>query len=60
MEPTKNARKVSKQMQLTAPGPDHPKAKKLKAISLILDANPTIPDYVIQDLCGDRARQKTG
>jgi len=52
--------KYQKQMQLTAPTIDHPKAEELKAISRILDANPTILDYVLQDLAGDSDRKKTG
>jgi IS5 family transposase len=52
--------KYQKQMQLRAPAPGHAKAEDLTAIKRILDANPTILDYVLQDLNGDRARQETG
>ena len=43
-------KKHEKQMQLTAPIIDHPKAIELETISQILDQNHTIIDLVYQDL----------
>ena len=41
-------------MPLMSPKIDHPRADELEAISRIIDSNPTIYDYVMQDLCKGR------
>ncbi len=38
-------------MPLMPPTIDHPQARELETISRIIDENPTIFDYVMQDLC---------
>lgn len=43
--------KVEKQIPLMAASIDHPQAKELEQISRILDANPTIFELAMQDLC---------
>jgi IS5 family transposase len=53
-------KKNEKQMSLTPPTIDHPKAKELEAISFILDQNDTILDLVNQDLSTGQVRAKGG
>jgi len=57
-------KKSKKQMSLTPPEIDHPKAMELEAISRILDQNDTILDFVHQDLSQDlsqgQEREKGG
>jgi len=45
-------KKSKKQMPLMPEASDHPQAVELENISRILDANPTICDLAMQDLCG--------
>lgn len=52
--------KSKKQLPLMNPTLDHPQAAELKRISRVLDQHTTIADLVHQDLCRDRALQKTG
>jgi len=52
--------KSKKQMPLTIPTVDHPKAIELKTISHILDLNPTILDTVMTDLNRGKVRKRTG
>ena len=49
-----------KQMPLTITQIDHPHAAELEGISEILDANPIIYDWVLQDLTRDTIRTDTG
>ena len=49
-----------KQMPLTITQIDHPHAAELEGISQILDANPIIYDWVLQDLTRDTIRTDTG
>jgi len=44
-------KKIKKQMPLMPAASDHPQAIELENISRILDANPTICDLAMQDLC---------
>jgi IS5 family transposase len=44
-------KKIKKQMPLMSAATDHPQAIELENISRILDANPTICDLAMQDLC---------
>jgi IS5 family transposase len=44
-------KKIKKQMPLMPAATDHPQAIELENISRILDANPTICDLAMQDLC---------
>lgn len=44
-------KKSKKQMPLMSQAIDHPQAAELQSISRILDANPTICDLAMQDLC---------
>jgi len=53
-------KKHEKQMPLTTPTIDHPKAIELETISQILDQNSTIIDLVYQDLSNGRKREKGG
>ena len=52
--------KSQKQLPLMHLTPDHPQARELKAISRILDAEPTITTLVHQDLCRGRELTATG
>jgi IS5 family transposase len=52
--------KEKKQMPLTPPKINHPKAIELEAISRILDQNDTIVDLVNQDLSEGQTRPKGG
>jgi IS5 family transposase len=56
----KMRKKTEKQMPLTLPNIDHPKAKELETISFILDRNDTILDLVYQDLSMGQVRTKGG
>jgi IS5 family transposase len=49
-----------KQMPLTITRIDHPHAEELEGISQILDANPIIYEWVLQDLTHDVMRTDTG
>jgi IS5 family transposase len=49
-----------KQMPLTITSIDHPHAEELEGISQILDANPIIYEWVLQDLTRDVIRTDTG
>jgi IS5 family transposase len=51
---------TQKQMPLTITSIDHPHAVELEGISQILDANPIIYDWVLQDLTRDVMRTDTG
>ena len=51
---------AEKQMPLTTPTIDHPKAIELKTISQILEQNNTIIDLVCQDLSRGCQREKGG
>ena len=51
---------TQKQMPLTIASIDHPHAVELEGISQILDANPIIYDWVLQDLTRDVMRTDTG
>jgi len=53
-------KKTQKQMPLTITSIDHPHAVELEGISQILDANPIIYDWVLQDLTRDVPRTDTG
>ena len=50
----------NKQMPLTITTIDHPHAEELEGISQILDANPIIYEWVLQDLTRDVMRTDTG
>jgi IS5 family transposase len=52
--------KSEKQMPLTAPIIDHPKAVELKTISNILEQNTTILDSILEDLNRGRKKKRTG
>jgi transposase, IS5 family len=52
--------KSKKQLPLMNSTPDHPQARELDRISRILDAEPTIAEWVHQDLCRGRQLQDTG
>lgn len=52
--------KSKKQMPLTAPIIDHPKAVELETISCILEHNATILDYVLKDLNRGRIQKRSG
>lgn len=56
----KMRKKTEKQMPLTPPNINHPKAKELETISFILDQNDTILDLVYQDLSMGQVRAKGG
>jgi IS5 family transposase len=51
---------TQKQMPLTITSIDHPHAVELEGMSQILDANPIIYDWVLQDLTRDVMRTDTG
>jgi IS5 family transposase len=51
---------TQKQMPLTITSIDHPHAVELEGISQIIDANPIIYDWVLQDLTRDVMRTDTG
>jgi len=53
-------KKSKKQMPLMPPEVDHPQAEELSAISRILDSNPIISDWVMQDLCPKKIKSKAG
>ena len=53
-------KKSEKQMLLTPPTIDHPRARELEAIGRILEENDTILDPVHQDLSRDLERKKGG
>jgi transposase, IS5 family len=54
-------KKSKKQLPLMPEASDHPQAVELENISRILDANPTICDLAMQDLCAVSQRdQKSG
>jgi IS5 family transposase len=53
-------KKTQKQMPLLITPIDHPHAMELEGISQILDANPIIYDWVLQDLTRDTIRTDTG
>jgi len=53
-------KKIQKQMPLMITRIDHPHALELEGISQILDANPIIYDWVLQDLTRDVIRTDTG
>jgi IS5 family transposase len=53
-------KKTQKQMPLLITSIDHPHATELEGISQILDANPIIYDWVLQDLTRDTVRTDTG
>ena len=48
--------KQQKQMPLMEPVTDHPQAKELEAISIIIDNTPNICVHVLQDLKGAGAQ----
>lgn len=50
--------KHQKQMPLMAHIMNHPQSQELEAISAIIDANPTICDYILQDLNKGKAQPK--
>jgi IS5 family transposase len=52
--------KSEKQMPLTPPAIDHPKAMELEVISDIIHQNPTILDLVMKDLNRGRIRKRSG
>ena len=52
--------KDEKQMPLTVPVIDHPKAIELEKISTILDKNTTILDFILEDLNRGRVRKRSG
>lgn len=52
--------KSEKQMPLTTPIIDHPKALELETISCILEQNTTILDYILEDLNRGRVRKRSG
>jgi len=52
--------KTEKQMPLTAPAIDDPRAKELEAISHIIDQNHIIFDWVMEDLNRGRTRKRSG
>ncbi len=53
--------KEQKQMPLMEPATDHPQAREMEAISLIIDNTPTIRDHVLQDLNrGKIIKRRTG
>jgi transposase, IS5 family len=52
--------KSKKQLPLMNLAPDHPQAMELERISRILDEEPTIADWVHQDLCRGRELRNTG
>lgn len=53
--------KEQKQMPLMGPVTDHPQARELEAISIIIDNTPTIHDHVLQDLNrGKIIKRQTG
>ncbi len=47
------------QLPLNPVWPSHELAKELRMISQILDANPEIPEWIMQDLC-DGEKQRRG
>ena len=49
-----------KQMPLMPPQIDHPQAEELNAISCILDRNPIIYDFALQDLSATIKKSKVG
>jgi IS5 family transposase len=53
-------KKTQKQMPLLITSIDHPHAMELEGISQILDTNPIIYDWVLQDLTRDMMRTDTG
>jgi len=54
-------KKSKKQLPLMPQASDHPQAVELENISRILDANPTICDLAMQDLCeGSKRHHKSG
>jgi len=54
-------KKSKKQLPLMSDAGDHPQAVELKNISRILDANPTICDLAMQDICKvNKAERKSG
>ena len=53
-------KKTQKQMPLLITPIDHPHSMELEGISQILDANPIIYDWVLQDLTRDMIRTDTG
>ena len=52
--------KSEKQMPLTAPVIDHPRAAELETVSCILESNDTILDHFWEDLGGSRAERRSG
>jgi transposase, IS5 family len=52
--------KSKKQLPLMNLTPDHPQARELERISRILDKEPTIVDWVHQELCRGRELRDTG
>jgi hypothetical protein len=52
--------KSKKQLPLMNLTPDHPQARELERISRILDKEPTIAEWVHQELCRGRQLRDTG